>query len=112
MRIVFWKVVVGTNLLLFGTWIGKKELAALTAAEDKGFFAYSMILYLEVVEDVSAFAEGAFDETFRHYLPRYTVRMDTSAGETPLMRVACPRVSGRTLCSFCLPSLDRAVMAR
>jgi hypothetical protein len=67
---VFWKVVVGTDLLLFWTRVGKKELTAITAAKDKVFFAYGMILYLEVVEDVSAFAEGAFDETFRHYLPR------------------------------------------
>jgi hypothetical protein len=70
MGIVFWKVVVGTDFLLVGAWIGKQQLTAVTAAKDKGFFADCMILYLEVVEDVSAFAEGAFDEALRHYLPR------------------------------------------
>lgn len=43
------------------------------------------------------------------YLPRYTVSTETSAGETPLMRVTCPIVAGLILFNFSLASDDKAL---
>ena len=70
MGIVFFKVVVRPDLFLLGTRIGKEQFAVPTSAERKLFLAYRIILDQRMVEDVSAFAEGTFDQAFRHYLPR------------------------------------------
>ena len=41
------------------------------------------------------------------YLPNFTKRTFTSAGETPGMREACPMFSGRIRDSFCRASIVR-----
>ena len=38
--------------------------------------------------------------TWNYYLPRWTIRMEISAGETPAMRDACPSDLGFILLSF------------
>ena len=43
------------------------------------------------------------------YMPfKYTISAAASAGETPEMRVACPRFLGLTALNFCLASIRRA----
>lgn len=46
-----------------------------------------------------------------HLFPKYIKRTEMSAGLTPLMREACPIVSGRNLASFCAASMRRPLMA-
>lgn len=55
---------------------------------------------------LNLFACGKF------YLPlwccaKYTIKICTSAGETPLIRPACPRFCGRIFCSFWRASMRR-----
>jgi hypothetical protein len=69
-RIVFFKVVVRPDLFFLGTRIGKQQFAITASAKGKLFLAHRIILDQGMVEDVSAFAEGTFDQAFRHYLPR------------------------------------------
>lgn len=43
----------------------------------------------------------------KFYLPKYISNTDTSEGETPEIRDACPMVRGAYLISFCLHSIER-----
>jgi hypothetical protein len=69
-RVVLFEIVVGSDLLFFWSWVGEQKFTVAAAAEGKLFFADRMIGYQLMVKDISAFAEGTFEESFGHYLPR------------------------------------------
>ncbi len=47
--------------------------------------------------------------TWNHYLPRWTISIEMSAGETPAILDACPSDLGFILLSFSRASKERAV---
>jgi|GEM_PF-3284658 len=62
--------------------------------------------FLAIYDPVSAVEYNVQNNII--YLPIYTIKMDTSEGETPLIRDACPIVIGRIFFSFSRPSFEMA----
>ena len=110
---VIFRVIVLPYFFNIWPWISKNKFACCALAKKKGLFAYGVIFYFRMVKKKPTLAKWAFCQSFLgHYLPRYTVSIDKSAGDTPEILDACPRVSGLILFSFCLPSAESAVMDR
>ena len=74
--------------------------------------AFGQALLLRVAHAALATAGATPVKPLKPPFFKWISSKEMAAGVTPLMRPACPSVSGRCFCSFCRTSMDRAGICR